>query len=165
MKITYLSGNDVREPVEAGSVNLILHCCNDINLMGAGVARALFEQWPEVKSKYHYAFEHNKNNKLGDVHFAKVEANIYVGNIIGQHTISTNKDGGPPIRYWAIDKAFKSIVRSIEKRDEEVVVNIPYLMGCDLAGGRWEEIEYLINKNFTNNSILVYVYDLFRKRG
>jgi hypothetical protein len=165
MKITYLSGNDVREPVDQGQTNIILHCCNDINLMGSGVARALFQKWPDVKSKYHYAFEQNKNNKLGDVHYVKVEASIYVGNIIGQHTIDTNEDGGPPIRYWAIDKAFQKVVQSIHKRDEEVIVNLPYLMGCDLARGRWEEIEYLINKNFIESAIEVYVYDLLRKRG
>ena len=165
MKITYLTGHDVREPINTGFINLILHCCNDANLMGSGVAKALFDKWPDVKVKYHYAFKNNVNDKLGDVHYVKVDASTYVGNIIGQHNIHVDESGNPPIRYWAMEKAFEKVVSSIRKRDEKVIVNIPYLMGCDLAGGKWERIEELINKHFVENDIEVYVYDLFRKRG
>ena len=73
MEINYLSGHDVREPYKKGEVNLILHCCNDQGAMGAGVAKALFDKWPEVRIKYMEAFNKEINNQLGDIHYVKVE--------------------------------------------------------------------------------------------
>lgn len=165
MEIKYLSGQDIRHPYSKEEVNVILHCCNDMNVMGAGVARALFEMWPEVKSMYHFHFENDKKCKLGDIHYVKVENQVFVGNIIGQHCIREDEEGNPPVRYWAIEQAFENVVENILNKDSDVNVNIPYLMGCDLAGGKWEKIEELIHKHFIANEIPVYVYDLFRKRG
>lgn len=169
MKIKYLTGNDVREPIEPDCKNLIVHCCNDLGLMGAGVAKALFDKWPNVRSEYLRYFEKGTKNKLGDTQSIKVESNTYVVNLIGQHGIHEDENGDPPVRYWAISKGFKTLSKKIidynDSSKKNVVVNIPYLMGCDLAGGKWEEIEYLINEHFIGNNIEVHVHDLFGKRN
>jgi len=144
------------------SKKIICHCCNDLGAMGSGVARALFLKWPNVRSEYVNFFKKQENNNLGDVQYINVEKDIVVCNMIGQHDIVKNQDGGPPVRYWAIRQAFESIRNYFKNNDYDI--HIPYLMGCDLARGRWEEVEKIIEDCFSKHDVQVYVYDLFSKR-
>ena len=161
-KITYLNKKDVREPI-GDQIKLICHCCNDIGAMGSGVAKALFLKWPTVRTEYIADYKNKENSNLGDVQYIPVEKDTVVCNIIGQHTISKNKDGGPPVRYWAIKKGFDSIRNNFQKRNFSI--HIPYLMGSELAGGRWEEVEAIINDCFAAYDIDVYIYDIDGKRN
>ena len=86
-EILYING-DVREPIGEGN-KLIIHCCNDIGKMGAGVAMAISRKWTEVRRQYKQWHMGNKGFKLGNIQFVKVESDIVVCNMIGQHGIKT----------------------------------------------------------------------------
>lgn len=153
--IVYIKG-DVREPI--GDDNkLIIHCCNDIGKMGSGVAKALFMKWAEVRRQYIQWHRSNQGFKLGKVQFVKVEKDIVVCNMIGQHKIKSMSKI-PPIRYGAIAKCLEGIMVAAKKNNASV--HCPYKMGSDLAGGSWDKIEALIIENLSEHDIQVTVYDI-----
>jgi O-acetyl-ADP-ribose deacetylase (regulator of RNase III) len=76
--------------------------------------------------------------------------------MIGQHkTISISK-AIPPIRYEAVEKCLEKLADEALKLNASI--HMPRI-GCGLAGGKWEEIEPIIEKILLKNNIEVYVYD------
>lgn len=164
--IVYLSGVDVREPVGGGR-KLICHVVNDLGRMGSGVAKALMVKWPQVRSEYvqwHKTDKHNDQDldfALGKVQFIYCTDDIVVANVIGQHDIRTLK-GVPPVRYDALREGFNHIAKVAKHFD--ATVHVPYLMGCDLAGGDWETVESILREEIIDQGIELRAYDLFNKR-
>lgn len=73
---------------------------------------------------------------------------------------SDEADGKPPIRYDALDACLAKVAEWVESPASIIgcgTVHMPRI-GCGLAGGRWEEVEPLIQKNLPTTP--VYVYDL-----
>lgn len=152
---------DVRLPVGRGK-NLICHVVNDLPAMGSGVAKALFDKWPIVRSEYMKWGKSGHNFELGNIQALKVEDNIAVINMIGQRDIKPI-NGIPPVRYGAIRKCCRKVADIAKKYN--ATVNVPYKMGSDLAGGEWSEIEKILIEELANNDIEVVVYDVFNQRG
>jgi len=152
MKEYKLIDGDVTEPVGDGN-RIIIQCCNDIFVMGSGVALAIKLKWPKVYKEYKQW--RNQKPQLGDVQFVKVAPGIAVGNMIGQHGIGFTA-GEPPIRYGAIDKALKKVGEIAKKYNASV--HIPYKMGADRAGGEWSKIEEMIKINLCEQDIEVVIY-------
>jgi O-acetyl-ADP-ribose deacetylase (regulator of RNase III) len=125
---------------------IIPHCCNDLGAMGAGVAKALMDKWPDVYTMYS-----QMEMKLGNVQFVPVEYNNpmfdvpskYVVNLIGQHNIRS-KNEPKPIRYSALLDGFRGIHDYLTHHQiDNPVIHAP-MLGSDLAGGSWQLIEELI---------------------
>jgi hypothetical protein len=166
MEIKYIV-RDVREPVGSGR-KIIGHCCNDLGRMGAGVAKALLDKWPAVRSRYVNWNETNDHLgqpfALGKTQFVFVENDIVVANIIGQHGLRVNKKTGEaPVRYEAIREGCAYIAKACQYYD--ATAHFPYLMGCDLAGGEWDIVEQIIKDELVSKGVEVTAYDLFNKRG
>jgi len=165
MEIEYISRGDVRNPQGEGR-KIIGHCCNDLGRMGSGVAKALLDKWPKVRSDYvgwHKTNSHNNQEfTCGKVQFVAVEDDIVVANIIGQHGLK-EQNGVPPVRYWALREGC-AFIRKVCKH-YNATAHFPYLMGCDLAGGKWEEVEKILKEELIDKGIQVTVYDLFDKRS
>ena len=161
-EIKYIVG-DVREPIGEGN-KLIIHCVNSIGVMGSGVARALFKKWPVVRERY-LEWSKQGNFTLGNVQFLSVDGgkSIAVANMIGQEGVGLDKDGKPPIRYEAMRECLVRVADLVLRH--KASVHIPYLMGCDLAGGSWDVVEPMIIEELCSKDIEVTVYDLFNKRG
>lgn len=148
--INYIKG-DATQPVGNGK-KIICHICNNIGAWGAGFVLALSARWkaPELD----YRSLKPEERILGSVTFVVVENNIVVANMIGQHGVGLDKDGNPPIRYTAVREALK------RANALAVVINATLHMpriGCGLAGGRWDEIEKIIDEVV---DVETYVYDL-----
>lgn len=161
---------DVSEPVGGGS-KIIAHCCNDLGVMQAGVALALAHKWPTVGKEYIYWNEQKilQNDdvsvpfQLGEVQIVTVEEQTVVANMIGQHGIEKNDVDGPfPIRYLALDQCLEKVC--IMAKTHYCSVHVPYLMGCGSAGGKWNVVERMLEKNSVEQGILTLIYDKFGKR-
>ena len=151
--IKYING-DVRCPSQNG-YKLIIHCCNDIGAMGAGVALSIAKKWPIVKQAYrNWHKDQPQSFKLGEIQRVPVEEDISVVNMIGQHGIGF-KDGKPPIRYEAIRECLKKVCNICKKFN--CSVHAPKF-GSDLAGGNWDIIEQIINEELIEKDIEVIVY-------
>jgi O-acetyl-ADP-ribose deacetylase (regulator of RNase III) len=170
-KLNYVN-NDITHPIGDGQ-KIIIHVVNDLGVMGAGVAKALYTQWPSVRLKYLRWFKglpqmgisiiNEPEFGLGKNQYMSVDCDTIVCNMVGQQGIGNDGKGLPPIRYEALasclnDVALKAIYFNAS-------VHLPYLMGCGLAGGDWNKVEKLLENSLCSNSIPVIVYDKFKQRN
>lgn len=149
-------------PESPDEVVLIPHCCNDIGVMGAGVARALRNKWPIVFDVYQRMYE-----SLGDISYSIVETfpednrpQVVVVNMIGQHGV-VGPNNLKPVKYTALTKAMfhiKDLCEMLKMGKRKPVIHTPKF-GSDLAGGNWEFIKELIKEIWIDNGIDVVVYE------
>lgn len=153
-EIIYLKG-DATTPSGQGN-KIIAHICNDIGAWGKGFVLAVSKRWSEPEREYKKWYKDGTKFELGEVQFVQVSEDIYIANIIGQRDIRRGK-AGAPIRYEAVDKCLEKV--SEKAMELNATIHMPRI-GCGLAGGKWEEIEKLIDKNISSKGIDVYVYDI-----
>ncbi len=152
--IQYIKG-DATDPAVPGN-KIIVHVCNDMGGWGKGFVVAISKKWKEPENQYREWFKNSDGFKLGAVQFVQVAADLWVANLIGQHKIYKDNDGNPPIRYEAIAEGLSKVAEKAV--DLDASVHMPRI-GCGLAGGKWEQIEPLINNTLTNSGIKTTVYD------
>jgi len=152
--ITYFSG-DALNPLEVKGRKIIVHVCNDLGVMGAGIALAIRKKWPSAYDDYVKWFKKD-DFKLGNVQFVKVDKETVVANMIGQKSLGYT-NGVPPIRYDAVGSCLKKVAVVAKKYEASVVGP---KIGAGLAGGKWEEIEKLIIENLCEQDVSVYIYEL-----
>lgn len=156
-QINYIKG-DATAPI--GDDNrIIAHVCNDIGGWGRGFVLALSRRWPEPEKAFRDWYAAQNNFALGETQIVQVEPSLFVANMIGQRDIkrkSTPQGALPPIRYDAIRNCLAQL--AIEARSRNASVHMPRI-GCGLAGGKWENIEPLINETLLTEKIPVFVYD------
>ncbi len=156
--INYIKG-DATRPVGTGH-KIIVHICNDIGRWGKGFVLAVSKQWKKPEQQYrewHKESASSGSMKLGSIQCVQVEDDITVINMIAQKGLKT-VNGIPPIRYQALMECLEKV--SAYARDvpsDTVTIHMPRI-GCGLAGGKWSEIEPIIQD--TLSSYQVFVYDL-----
>lgn len=139
---------------------LIAHGVNCQGVMGSGVAKALYEKWPEVKEDY-LAYVNNYKTTadalLGRVVPIKTTDNKIVYNCFTQQNYGY--DGKQVyLSYEALHEVLLTLLICIENRNETEIA-IPKI-GCGLAGGNWEKVKELIETVFKDSGITVNVYYL-----
>lgn len=147
------------------SVTHIAQGVNCQNKMASGVAKVIFEKFPEVKTNYHNYFktvcepfpkENQGKDLLGRVQFVKANdkiiLNCFTQNYYGIRNV-TNPQSHKYVSYDAIYDCFRQMVKCGLKE-----VAIPKI-GSDRAGGDWNIIEQIIN-SATKNELTVFVYIL-----
>jgi len=154
---------DVTDPqlTYSNEVAIIPHCCNNLGVMGAGVAFALKKKWPGVEEAYKM-----QAMTLGAVSYAHVEGTkdenwVVVANMVGQHgTIS--QENPKPVKYWALSQAMMKVRlfcdENYGQKDVHPVIHCPKF-GSNLAGGNFDFILELIKEIWIENGIDVVVYE------
>ena len=131
--------------IESG---IIVHQVNLRGSMGAGIALAIANKYPTVKSRY---LSWYKQAKLGDVQFVEIDEKLIICNLAGQLDYGPNK---VQTDYEAYEKAIPTIKKySTERR---LKVYIPYLIGAGLAAGDKIIIHKIIKKHKLNPIFVVY---------
>lgn len=150
MPITKYEKGDIRET----PYKYVAQGVNCQNVMGSGVARALSEKWPKVKSDYH---EFNKDFKpeelLGAVCPVEVEPDKTVFNCYTQLDYGYNK-GKRFVNYAAVAQCFTYINHILEIYSDKTIA-IPKI-GAGLACGDWNIIEQIINDATPDIEVVVY---------
>ena len=141
MAIEYLRG-DATAALGSGS-RILVHVCNDVGKWGKGFVLAISRRWklPELQFKAWFRGEAGQPFALGEVQFVEVERASWVANVVGQRGLATKHGGEPPLRYEAVRAGLAKVRAHALK--EGASVHMPRI-GCGLAGGRWEEIEPII---------------------
>lgn len=153
--ITYIKG-DATDPKAVGN-KMIVHICNDLGGWGRGFVLAISNKWSEPEKAYRIWYKGNEDNDfaLGAVQVIQVSKDIYVGNMIAQEGLK-KVNNIPPIRYEAVRSCLNRI--AVKASELSASVHMPRI-GCGLAGGKWKEIELIINETLIKNNLEVYVYD------
>lgn len=152
-KINYVIG-DATAPKTEGK-KIIVHICNDIGAWGAGFVMAISKKWKTPEQLYRAMSKENR--VLGNIQFVRVEDDTWVVNMIAQHDTKPGFNGPvalPPIRYEAV----RTCLQQVNKYalENNATLHMPRI-GCGLAGGKWSEIEAILNDVV---SVDTYVYDM-----
>lgn len=132
--------------ITEASEDIILHQVNCQNVMGSGVAKALYTKWPQVKSEYHDYCDMFKcaEDRLGNICVVAVSEKQLVINCFSQLTFGTT---GKHTNYLAVARCFEYVNR-------KSTVAIPYLYGCGLGGGDWNVVSALIEEAFGDRAVI-----------
>ena len=146
----------IKGDVTKTELKYLAHGCNCSNAMVSGVARAIYEAFPEVKEKYHaYASQYEYSNYakkqlLGEIQSVKSRDKI-IYNLFTQ--LNYGYDGKRYVDYVALLKCFISLTEALEGQ----IIAIPKI-GSGLAGGSWIFIEQMIN-DATQDKLEIWVYE------
>lgn len=148
-------------------INVIIHQANTQNIMGAGVALALRNRWPEIyeaDSDYHdYMVEKFQIKEVAEEKmlgtFSRVYADngqyrIMVINLYGQKLRRSEQNSiFPATDYSAVIAGLKSIKIYLDRlaKDQYIKVGIPFGMGCGLGGGDWNFYDAIIRVAFSGS--------------
>lgn len=160
----FITKGDVLESKVDGT-KVIVHCCNDINWFGSGVAGNISRKWPDVKNYYHSW--HNREVTtdtpfvLGQIQFVKAEDNVWVCNLIGQRGIGGFTIDGvfiPPVRYEALTEGFLRLREKIKKSgNKKVSIHAP-LLCTGLAGGNLDRVYLTAHNIFKDIDFTFYAF-------
>jgi O-acetyl-ADP-ribose deacetylase (regulator of RNase III) len=158
MPIKYVTG-DATNPTETGR-KIIVHVVNNQNRWGRGFVLALSKKWKLAEEMYRKWGKEKVINgnefKLGNVQFVKVDPEIVIANMVGQHGVET-ENGVPPVRYDAIRECLRKVCSAAQKNNA-VVIGPKF--GAGLAGGTWSEIEKTIEDELCSKGVGVTIYEL-----
>jgi hypothetical protein len=110
---------------------------------------------PESEYRRWYAERDRNDFRLGEVQLVRVEPELFVANLIGQHGLRRS-GGRPPIRYDSVGAGLAKVRN--HAMAGAASVHMPRI-GCGLAGGKWEEIEPIVERELTAHGVEVTVYD------
>lgn len=169
-ELRHVYGDVLRPQKIYGDDELVVipHCCNNIGVMGAGVALQIARKYPELVASY---FAQHKSsgtdevsglkNMLGEVFFGLEDSGkLLIANMIGQD--GTRGPGNEkPVKYWALLRGMQETLAyagGCKMRSDKVVFHCPKF-GSDLAGGDWNVIEALIQETWVDRGFDVVVYE------
>lgn len=158
-KINYITGNALEPKVDGDKA--IVHVCNNAGGWGAGFVVAISKKWKDPEEAYRDWYRRGDITsydtfRLGMVQPVPVESDIVIFNMIAQHNTISIEPGSVPIRYDALRECLIKVVKYMKKK-ENPSTHMPRI-GCGLAGGRWSEIEKIVEKELKD--IPTYVYTL-----
>ena len=135
---------------------IICQQVNCQNVMGAGLAKAIYEQYPNVKIDYHKSFKHfSKTDIFGKYRLIEISQGLFVANIYSQFNYgNSNKTG---IVYTDTQKLINAI-KNISETYTQYNIYIPEKIGCGLAGGNWEYIKDEIKGIKASNLFFLNTY-------
>lgn len=163
--ISYVVG-DATDPCVPGK-RIVVHVCNDIGAWGRGFVLSLSRRWPEAERIYRSWYQNQEDSNewppmsLGNTLFVPVEhvgtppiwARTWVAHMVAQRGIQPEA-GVPPIRYDALATCLQDV--ALMARETGATVHMPRI-GCGLAGGRWSEVEQIVQQVLI--AVPTYVYD------
>lgn len=137
--------------------SFICHQVNCQNAMGAGIAKAIYEKWPMVKTEYHkFCTAVGCPEKLlGQVQVVPLSlSGMSVINVFGQLDFGRKRD----VVYTDYD-ALKQAFATINKVCRGKTIAFPYGFGCGLAGGDWATVEKLMLQTLLDCEVKIYKKD------
>ncbi|MEZ9006238.1 phosphatase [Vibrio splendidus] len=137
MKTVY---GDIFDHVENNKADVLVHGCNCLCNMGAGIALTIKNRYPEAYS-IDLQTENGDSNKLGTYTKASINQNGKMFTIVNAYTQYDWKGNGVLADYDAIRQVFRAI-----KKDFTGLRVVYPLIGAGLAKGNWQIIKSIIDE-------------------
>jgi O-acetyl-ADP-ribose deacetylase (regulator of RNase III) len=132
---------------------IIVQQCNAKGVMGAGLAKAIRDRYPQVYDHYRAEFELGLL-ELGYTSYIEVEENILICNIVGQESYGREK------KLYTNYKALRAGLEDVKMmaHDLGLDVVIPFGIGCGLGGGKWSEVVYPMIEYVFKGDLIEHVF-------
>ena len=151
MTIKYVT-DDLVQMAQDGKFDVIAHGCNCGHCMSAGIALSIAKTWPEALAVDKLT-PHFDPGKMGKISVANVKNNaggdLAIVNAYTQFDWK-GKGGYPLVDY----KSVKTCLRIMKHKFTGQRIGLP-LIGAGLAGGDWEIIELIIEKELQGEDVTV----------
>ncbi len=136
-----------------GRFDVIVHGCNCFCSMGAGIARAIQEEFPEAYAADLVTVKGDRT-KLGDFSFATVKRDRHQITIVNGYTQFHFHGDRVLVDYDAVRKVF----RKVKERFSGKRIGYPKI-GAGLAGGDWQRISTIIDEELAeeDHSFVAFV--------
>lgn len=140
---------DLIKLAKEGYFDVIVHGCNCMCKMGAGIAKQIKKNFPEAYEADRVT-EKGLKEKLGTCSVAncKIETGHLI--VVNAYTQFDYRGRGEKINYNALEKC----IRWILNKYSGMKVGMPRI-GTGLGGGDWEKIEKTIKDADTNENVTV----------
>lgn len=135
---------------EVGDLNVIIHGCNCMCNMGAGIAKDIAQRYPEAE-KADKATRVGDTRKLGS--FTSV--NVKFGMVVNAYTQYDYKGAGMKCDYRAIRNVFAGLKRLLGGKG--LVFGVPAI-GCGRAGGDWNKVSAIIEEEMAGERVVFVEY-------
>jgi O-acetyl-ADP-ribose deacetylase (regulator of RNase III) len=144
----YIDG-DLIELAQKGMFDVIGHGCNCFGSMGAGIAKAIREEFPEAYHTDKFGSRYGDTNKLGTyTHYdypGLTVLNLYTQFKYGTQPVEVNYD------------AVKKCMKAIKENYSGKRIGLP-MIGAGLAGGDWEIISQIIEEELRDEDVTIVKY-------
>lgn len=137
---------------------ILVHGCNNIGVMGSGIAAGVKARFPHVYNEY---MNHHANGmKLGEISMALANDELIIINAVTQ-TLGQQTDRLTPVSYDAINTCFHRINAFLEQIDTEHEFPLCFpMIGAARGGGNWDVILQIIKSQVNpNRQMILYVVD------
>ena len=145
---------DLIKMAKEGKFDVIVHGCNCFCVMGAGIALAIRQVFPQA---YAVDIESGEGNRYKLGNYSKVDIlvpyspngkKLTVVNAYTQYTYGRNRDH---VDYDAVARVFKKIHTDFPL---EARIGLP-MIGSGLGGGNWTDIQRIIEKEFADRDYTI----------
>jgi O-acetyl-ADP-ribose deacetylase (regulator of RNase III) len=144
----YVDG-DLIKLAKEGKFDVIGHGCNCFSNMGAGIAKAIREEFPDAYTADKFGGRTGDKNKLGT--FTKFEyPNLTVLNLYTQFQYGTQTI---EVVYPAIRMCMKAIKENYSGKR----IGLP-MIGAGLGGGDWNIISQIIEEELRDEDVTIVRY-------
>ena len=137
----------------AGQFDVIVHGCNCMCAMGAGIAKGIKATFPEAYAA-DCATPKGAREKLGTISTARIERDGRVLHVVNAYTQFHWRGKKPLVDYDAI----RSVMREVGRRFTGQRIGYPRI-GAGLAGGDWDRIAALIETELVGQDHTLVDYD------
>ena len=137
---------DLIKLAKAGEFDVIVHGCNCMGAMGAGIAKAIRAEFPAA---YTADAETTKadRSKLGSITFARAQIGDRDLTVVNGYTQFDYRGSGVLVDYDALRSVFRTLKRQFSGK------RIAYpLIGAGLAKGNWEVIAQIIDEELSGEN-------------
>lgn len=148
---------------------VIMHQANCFKTMGGGIAKAIASLYPEA---YNVDRNHpgDPMDRYGTFTSVTADNGVTIVNLYGQYDFGghlKNDNEQLEKNYKKLEEAIdKFFVHAKAKQSNEhnkinlSKVGIPFKMGSDLAGGDWNVIRDIVERQSNKHEIDIYIYKL-----
>lgn len=141
---------DILSKLDFTKPTVILHGCNCLHTMGAGIARYLKQSYPLI-----YTVDKNTvygdRKKLGTISIASIHGNFHIVNCYTQYDYRRDRSSNAPVDYQAIEKCLEHVALLYSGWE----IRSP-MIGCGLAGGDWNIAGPIFEKTLGKQNLLIY---------
>jgi len=160
MSLHYAIGNAADPPDRPVA---ILHIVNNLGMWGAGFTRAINARWGAGPER---GYRFWRDTKGGYCQVSIVDPGAaYIVHLFAQHGVRGPGNPKPLDLRW-LDAALRDAAlwahATVAAGTHPLAIAMPRI-GCGLAGGRWEEVEPLVQEHLAGQ-FHVTVYDLEAQR-